>query len=279
VGGSTSACTAGGTGSTPPMFQGWQRKSRFVASAVPRSGPWTRSASTAYVEQEGWNRHRGWRMTTVNRQRWTGRRSTATTARRRAVNGVPLMRPRSRRDAGRSDQVRHRPHARRSLHRQDERRARRRVLRARAGAVLRPEGAVSRGSSRRRSRPSSTRPPSGARPSRKVRPRRSSAPMGSAAACASREDRPSGGALCRRLGARRPSGRAARDGRSRGELLATPAAAALDDRAARTGAHTGTEPVLALTATVVRLESALHGDPVPGGVPGREPGGWRTGAC
>lgn len=49
----------GGTGSHPPGFQGWHRTSRRPVSQPPRTTPWIRTASTAYDEQEGANRHTG----------------------------------------------------------------------------------------------------------------------------------------------------------------------------------------------------------------------------
>jgi len=48
-----------GTGSYPLPPQGWQRSSRRTASHKPFTGPYFRSASTAYWLHVGVNRHEG----------------------------------------------------------------------------------------------------------------------------------------------------------------------------------------------------------------------------
>src|ERR1019366_787382 len=48
-----------GTGSGPPAWNGWQRASRRAANARPRQTPWRVTASRAYSEHVGVNRHAG----------------------------------------------------------------------------------------------------------------------------------------------------------------------------------------------------------------------------
>jgi hypothetical protein len=44
---------AGGTGSSPPRANGWQRNNLNAARALPRSGPWVEIAIAAYSEHVG----------------------------------------------------------------------------------------------------------------------------------------------------------------------------------------------------------------------------------
>jgi len=44
---------AGGTWSTPPSAQGWQRHTRRAASQEPRIAPCVSTASSAYAEHVG----------------------------------------------------------------------------------------------------------------------------------------------------------------------------------------------------------------------------------
>jgi hypothetical protein len=53
-----SAVRAGGTGSTPPGLNGWQRPILRTANQLPRSAPCVLMASTAYALHDGANRHR-----------------------------------------------------------------------------------------------------------------------------------------------------------------------------------------------------------------------------
>ena len=46
-----------GTGSRPPVQSGWQRASRRIASHPPRTAPCRATASSAYDEHDGTNRH------------------------------------------------------------------------------------------------------------------------------------------------------------------------------------------------------------------------------
>ncbi len=48
-----------GTGSYPLPPHGWQRDKRLTVSHNPFNGPYLRSASSAYWEQVGVNRHAG----------------------------------------------------------------------------------------------------------------------------------------------------------------------------------------------------------------------------
>ena len=48
-----------GEKTAPTAPDGWQRASRFRVSQPPLTGPYLRSASTAYCEQVGVNRHEG----------------------------------------------------------------------------------------------------------------------------------------------------------------------------------------------------------------------------
>src|SRR5208282_756218 len=48
---------AGGTGSSPPWLNGWQRSRRHAARHTPRKGPWLAIATAAYSEHVGRNRH------------------------------------------------------------------------------------------------------------------------------------------------------------------------------------------------------------------------------
>jgi hypothetical protein len=180
-------------------------------------------------------------------------------------SGALVMPPRSRRAGDRCDRARLPPRGDRSLHTPHERPGRRRDHHTTPDRGQLRAASVSRGCERPRSRPFA-KPPSSDAPSYAAHPPRN-LPACWSVPRATRAAHRNAVVLHRRPGARRSSATAARGGRSRAELLATPAATALDDRTAGTGAHAGTEPVLALTAAVVGLESALHGDPVPDGVP------------
>ena len=59
---------AGGTGSCPPGWKGWQRSSRRTASHPPRAAPYVSTASSAYAEQVGWKRHAGGVMGEIQRR-------------------------------------------------------------------------------------------------------------------------------------------------------------------------------------------------------------------
>ena len=48
-----------GTGSTPPAWKGWHRSILLIESHTPLPGPYRATASYAYTEQVGWNRHPG----------------------------------------------------------------------------------------------------------------------------------------------------------------------------------------------------------------------------
>lgn len=48
---------AGGGGSYPPGWKGWQRLRRFRVSHEPRAAPWHSMHAVAYREHEGSNRH------------------------------------------------------------------------------------------------------------------------------------------------------------------------------------------------------------------------------
>ena len=47
---------------------GGNAATRRTASQDPRPAPWIASASSAYWEHDGWNRHRGGRCTLTSRQ-------------------------------------------------------------------------------------------------------------------------------------------------------------------------------------------------------------------
>ena len=59
AGGEVAVLVFYGTGSYPLPPQGWQRARRRKVSHPPFSGPYLRSASSAYCEQVGVNRHDG----------------------------------------------------------------------------------------------------------------------------------------------------------------------------------------------------------------------------
>ena len=48
-----------GTGSYPPLQNGWQRRRRRTVSQLPRAGPYRWIASSAYAEHVGWKRQEG----------------------------------------------------------------------------------------------------------------------------------------------------------------------------------------------------------------------------